>query len=134
MMVDVDALTRQFGPLIAQYCQMAAMLHARGRQLRPNAYNPNVFHSATSSRLPSDSLDPVDIQSPVFTSAFLTAFYGELLQHQTAPTVMVTSVFSDPVIYTNQSQLPSPISLCQDSVQQHVTAKVFNTSKITAIE
>jgi|AntRauTorckE5430_2_1112549.scaffolds.fasta_scaffold00321_19 hypothetical protein len=81
-----------------------------------------------------NNLGPVDIQSLVFTSAFVTTSYNKLLQHQTAPAAMVASIFSDPVNYIDQSQLPSPILFCQDSVPQPITAKVFNTSRVSAIE
>ena len=43
MMIDVDALSRRFGPLIAQYCAIAYMLHSVYIGNRPHAYDHQMF-------------------------------------------------------------------------------------------
>ena len=44
MMAEVDALTRIFGTLIAQYCMIASILHHTDKIKSPEAYNKAVFN------------------------------------------------------------------------------------------
>ena len=43
MMVDVDALTRRYGPLIAMHCMVATILRQRDFKLKPLAYDSSIF-------------------------------------------------------------------------------------------
>ena len=43
IMMDVDALSRRFGPLIAQHCAIAYMLHSVDTRHRPEAYDDTNF-------------------------------------------------------------------------------------------
>ena len=43
MMMDVDALSRRFGPLITQHCPIAYILHSADVSNRPDAYNISKF-------------------------------------------------------------------------------------------
>ena len=57
MMVDVDSLTRRFGPLIAYHCFIAAILYCRDKQHRSIAYQASSFHSsATANIIPPDTV------------------------------------------------------------------------------
>lgn len=43
MMVDVDALSRRFGRLVAQHCAIAHILHIVGIKNLPDAYDEQMF-------------------------------------------------------------------------------------------
>ncbi len=41
--MDVDALSRRFGPLITRHCAIAYILHSEDMSNRPDAYNIGKF-------------------------------------------------------------------------------------------
>ena len=43
MMMDVDALSRRFGPLIALHCSIANILHVVDVKNIPDAYDEHTF-------------------------------------------------------------------------------------------
>ena len=43
MMIDVDSLTRRYGPLIAMHCMVARILRQRDFTLKPLAYGSSIF-------------------------------------------------------------------------------------------
>ena len=74
MMVDVDALTRRFGPLIATHCTLASILHDRDKQQRPKTYDKDTFLSSHSSKLaePTDPFTTTPVLSPIFITSAST--------------------------------------------------------------
>ena len=55
MMMDVDALSRRFGPLIAQHCAIAYMLHSVDVGNRPHAYDQQMFTLHGKAKIKLDS-------------------------------------------------------------------------------
>ena len=72
-MIDVDAFTRRYGPLIATHCAIAGILHDRDIKQRPDAYERTIFLSSQSSKLSPSSIQPTTI--PVLLSIFITTAY-----------------------------------------------------------
>ena len=73
MMVDVDALSRRYGPLIATHCTIAGILYRRDKDQRPSAYDKATFSSSQSSKLKSQTM-PLTV-TPILSSTFLTSSY-----------------------------------------------------------
>jgi hypothetical protein len=69
MMIDVDGLTRRFGPLIAQYCMIASILSQRDRAHRPMSYDPELFVSSKTARVCNPELPIL----PLLTTKFIAS-------------------------------------------------------------
>ena len=55
-MVDVDALTRQFGSLIATHCAIAQSFRKRDLDFKPTAYAAHTFKTYSTSQLAAAAL------------------------------------------------------------------------------
>ena len=51
MMIDVYALTRRFGHLIATHCIICGLFSKCDKEAKPLAYDPSTFHSHSTSEL-----------------------------------------------------------------------------------
>lgn len=69
MMIDVDALTRRFGPLIATHCNIAKLIHDRDVAMRPLAYESSTLHRSTTLKLTPPLITIKSV--PILSSTFL---------------------------------------------------------------
>jgi len=71
MLVDANALTRRFGPLIWIHYRIADILHRRDIDIRPIVYQTSIFHSSTAYKLSaSNTALPC---APVIIIPYMTA-------------------------------------------------------------
>ena len=68
-MIDVDSLTRRFGPQITTYCMITKILSQGDSEMRPLAYEQTTFKCGATSKLTSPSI-PVP-QTPILLPAFI---------------------------------------------------------------
>ena len=69
-MAGVDALTRQFGPLIATHCSISNILFQQDRHHRPLAYIASIFN--TSATAISNDKDTTTSKELILTTPFTT--------------------------------------------------------------
>ena len=69
MMVDVDSLTRRYGPLIAMHCMVATILRQRDFTLKSLAYDSSIFYTCPTAKLPFKTVT-LDI-TPIFFTGFI---------------------------------------------------------------
>ena len=96
IMVDVDALSRRYGPLIATHCTIAGILYRRDKDQRPSAYDKATFSSSQSSKLKSQTM-PVTV-TPILSSKILNSSYtqseeGDLKEKN------ISSISTSPILF-----------------------------------
>ena len=98
MMVDVDALTRRFGPLIAHHCFIASYLHHRDRTLRPTAYLKASFFTSRSTKSKFPPTSPSTL--PILCTTFLQS--RSLSTHSPSPSSLASPTLSTcPLLFTS---------------------------------
>ena len=90
MMMDVDALSRRFGPLIALHCGIAYIVHGVDIGNRPDAYDRNTFAHQGKTKCKITSRDdkavlPIITQSVINTVKTIPFTKTELIKFTTAP-------------------------------------------------
>ena len=70
MMVDVDALTRRYGPLVAMHCMVSTILHHRDIQHNPLAYEHSTFLASKTPKLTPSTCTPGP--TPILYNGFVT--------------------------------------------------------------
>ena len=70
MMAGVDALTRQFGPLIRIHYFIADIINRRDMDLQPLAYQARIFHLSAIAKLSAPNM--ATPYTPIITLLFTT--------------------------------------------------------------
>lgn len=84
MMVDVDALTRQYTPEFKRYVNVAAVLSARDRACRPSAYRADTFSSQPiqiHQEVPANSVSNI----PIFTKTTISTIPQQIPTYKSPP-------------------------------------------------
>ena len=120
MMVDVDALSRRYGPLIATHCMIAGVLHCRDIKQRPEAYEKDRFISSQSSKLPT--LNTQLTTTPILSSIFLmsTSYTGKdnKISNTSIPTISTS-----PILFFNASKaIDKPTEVAYNGTEMRITA------------
>ena len=105
MMVDVDALTRRYGPLITMDCMVSTILHHRDIQHKPLAYEYSVFFESKTAKLTPSKCTPSP--TPILCNSFITQTcfdYSKDIVNTATPTD-VPIVSSSLVLHTTFSRL-----------------------------
>ena len=111
MMIDVDAITRRFGPRIAQHMMIAQVLQLRDKAARPDAYKAEHFTTAKSAKIPHPTDTPSANPIPVFTEGNIRKLHP--LAPTTVPAVVplakVECIYTCPVMILHTEPSPQPI-------------------------
>ena len=100
MMVDVDGLTRRFGPALTNYMCVAGLLHSVDVKKRPNAYESTLSAVSTPTKLaPSKELESVSI--PILTKKTIDKYskdgYGRWETSFKSPTAVTNNDISESI-------------------------------------
>ena len=86
MMMDVDALSRRFEPLIALHCAIANILHVVDIKNRPDAYDEHAFIRDGQTKVKIRESDnkiilPVIIKSTVDNEKYVPCTENRIIKH-----------------------------------------------------
>ena len=118
MMIDVDALTRRFGLLIAIHCTIAKVLHDRDVAMRPLAYEASTFHESATSKLTPPLMTIPSV--PVLSSTFLknVTMHEDISQIEECPLTITTS----PILFLSPKyNLQNNASTSRDTNEMRIT-------------
>ena len=112
MMMDVDSLSRRFGPLIAHHCAIENLLHIIDTNNRSSAYKVYIFTLNGENKMKETgeekySIYPMIIASVIYTKKLVSCPQNSLtLLRSTEPTIS-----SYPVLVTSaRAFAPTPNS------------------------
>ena len=105
MMIDVDSLTRHYGPLIAMHYMVATILRQRDFTLKPLAYDANTFFTSTTTKLPFKA-SSVDATPVLFTGFNIqTCKEYDMVDVIKQPTSTIPIITSSPILYTTNPKI-----------------------------
>ena len=100
MMVDVDALTRRFGKLIATHCCIAHVLSERDKNLRPKAYIKSTFHSSATTKLETPT-EPYKSRPVLYSRCVMDTIQGTPIVEVHTPSTIISLC---PVLFIEASK------------------------------
>ena len=123
MMVDVDSLTRRYGPLIAMHCMVSYILHRRDVVHKPLAYDRAAFLDSKTAKLTSIGCEqsPTPILFNGFITQTCTAYFKD--NNATVITKYIPILSSCPILYTASiQQFPSGNLPMEDTHDNWISA------------
>ena len=120
MMVDVDALSRRYGPLIATHCSIAGVLHVRDIERRPEAYDKNCFLSSQSSKL--SVTNTILTTTPILSSIFIMST-PSVTKNNTISSTPIPIISTSPILFFNTSKdSHSSIEVASNTTEMRIKA------------
>ena len=103
IMVDVDSLTRRYGPLIAMHCMVATILRQRDITLKALAYDSSIFLTCPTAKLLFKTVTL--IVTPVLFTGFIFQACKDfdITDISPRPSSPVPIISSSPILYTTMS-------------------------------
>ena len=100
MMVDIDAVTHRYGPLITMHFMVSTIFHHRDLQHKPLAYEHSLFFASKTAKLMPNTCTPGP--TPILCNSFIAQRCHDYSRDVVTTNVPIIS--SSPVLYTTFSR------------------------------